>query len=274
MKKLKSKIIKNFLKNKISIKEITLASFFMVLIIISKLDIFTINLGIMRIGLSYIFLISVGIISRFAIGIITVILGDTFGILINGNIGLWHYSYFLIPIAIFLICYFLKFIFKIKNPKIIVLANLIIFTIMFVVLFVVMVLENDFIKKSNNPETNIDFTNKILKILVWVMFCLILIGSFVVSFLYLKYKSNKLKDYLVINIIVSIIIIVMIWFYGPLAQILWLSDQYGKNYWNSYAIFQIPRIIKTPVILPIYNFIIVSIYKIYKQIKSVHYYTW
>ena len=259
---------------KITITELTTAAFLLVLIILSKQSFFNINFGVMRIGVSYSFLIATGIILNLMLGLFIAVIGDTLALVIGGTIGLWHYSYFLIPIFIILITNSLKFLFKINNPKALILINTTFFVLIAITIFSLLILKNDFVKKSRNNELAIDLTNLATKIMMWLIYSLMLLYSTIITILYWQKGTEKMKYYVVINIIVTTIIVIVIWFYGPFANILWISDQFGKDYWSSYSLYQIPRILKTPINLVLYNFIVTAIFKIHKIVLGNKASTW
>ena len=260
LKKTKENLINNF---HLKPYEIAFASVFIALWLVSS-RFLTINLTIMRIGITYVWMILISLTTRPILGIFTLIIGDTLSLFLSGNIGYWMPTYFVIPIIIYFICYLFKKLAFQRGDKtwwIIIIASLI-----FVVLttFFVFLFNQNFIKISRDLDTNINFSSLISRIIIWTILSLmVLFEFFLLIFYYFKRKDN-IKVFLNIYALVSVVIVICIWVMGPINQVLFLNRFSTKktNNWNAYSIFLIPRILKTIVILPLYTSIIFPIYKV------------
>ena len=260
------KWIKSNLRLKVS--EIALSGIFIALWLVSR-RFLSINLGIMTIGITYVWMILISLTTRPILGIFTLLIGDTLSLLITGSIARWMLIYAVIPLIIYLITYcFKKFIFNSKE-KTWWITILLSTAIIFLTTFFVSLLNQDFVKRPKfNPDIDIDFSSFVSEITIWTVFAVMAFSQIVLLIIYYLKRNKKIKLFLSVYSLVSLTIVITIWLIGPIANILYLNRFSDKNtnYWNSYNIFLIARILKTIVILPFYTIVIFPIYQVSKII--------
>lgn len=293
MKKIKinKEALKECLKRnfKFSIYEIALAGIFVALWAISALPVFSINFGFMRMGITYVWPILLGLTAKPVMAVLCAVLGDSLALLSSGTgFAQWMPEYAIIPIMIVAISWAFRKVIYAKSEitwlSVVMFANA---TVLLGTL-ITMIVENDFVKVSKNPESAFQFTGDIAKIIVWTMYGIMMVTTATLLALYFLIKKGKaiklpvirkingsikvvLKEFQldsrILRQVISfyslsmIIIVVTIWIWGPFAQIRYLEVYMKTDAYKKYDLFLIPRILKTPISLVLYTVIIVPIYK-------------
>lgn len=276
-----------------SIYEIAFSGLFVAMWVVSALPIFSINFGFMKMGITYVWPILLGLSTKPLIAFVCSIIGDNLALLSSGTgFAQWMIEYAIISPFIVLICLLFKKLIKSNKQRdwliVVVVANVVVL----IGTLCTMIIENSFTKVSRNPESAFDFKSGVAKILVWSVYSFMLITSITLMFLYLLACKNKplrvnyisfvnkkisirhklitldakkIKEIISFYSLSMIVIVVTIWIWGPFAQIRYLNV-YGKipnqHSYKEYDLFLIPRILKTPISLLLYTVIIIPIYKV------------
>ncbi|CAL59164.1 hypothetical protein MBOVJF4428_00153 [Mycoplasmopsis agalactiae] len=202
------------------------------------------------------------------------VIADVLALLLTGRIGLWYWTYQLVPaiIAFLSAIYFALF-------KSSVIARLIIpFVVIISAMATMIYIYTQNIVKLEDGSTGISFANyekKIKDKTIEYPYLLTLIGIIIylslslvtvitlVSF-YLKSKNPKFLDYLLIFSIVTFIQVIYRWIFGPILYIQYRNYIDNKNwgYADKYVTFAIPIIVKSMVNIPIYTFVLSAIYPV------------
>lgn len=269
-------LVKNF---KFSIYEIAWAGIFVALWAVSALPVFSINFGFMRMGITYVWPILLGLTSKPAMAILCAIIGDNMALLSSGTgFGQWMPEYAVIPIMIVTIVLLFKKLIWHKSEMgwwiMIAFANI----IFLLGTLITMIVQSDFQYSSKfNSDRVFDFRTDTAKAVVWVMYALVTLVQLVLLILYVFIKYEKvrvkrlqfvnaknIKDFISFYALSMIVIVITIWLWGPFAQIRYLNV-YGKvpnsHSYKEYDLFLIPRILKTPISLTLYTIFIIPIYK-------------
>lgn len=260
--------IKNWLSNQFtfSIQEISFAGIFTALWIISSKFI-VIDFGIMKAGIIYVWAILLGLTTKPVLGVVTAIIADTISTAIGIGLGGWMWEYAIIYPLIVVFTSLFKHAFKIKNKYVWWLLVAIINTIAIIGALVIAIYKNDFVSSSRNADTALDFTKTTTKVAIWV--CMGIMFIFFTVLVVMVIKDNKYKNYLTIYSLVAATIVLFIWVWGPISQIRYLQRLNAtKDYWAAYDTYLFGRVLKTPVILPLYTIIITSVYIAYNQIQT------
>lgn len=260
--------VTSFLKKQftISISEITLLSIFIALWIVSS-RFLTIDLGFMRVGIVYVWPITIGLLFKPFVGVLGAIIADTISTLIsNGGIGMWMWQYAIIYPLTVLIVWGLKTLLK-KENKWWWLISLISTLLVVIGSAVVIALNQTFVKGGSNSDSFIDMTKGIALPLIWSSLGIFVLYQIVIWVLYYFKRSEKIKNIIIISSIIIVIIILTIWIWGPIAQIEYVArfvsnDHDRSKYYSMYDVYLIPRIIKTPFIAPLYTALIIPINRV------------
>lgn len=281
---------------KFSIYEIAWAGIFVAMWAVSALPVFSINFGFMRMGITYVWPILLGLTAKPVMAILCSILGDSLALLSSGSgFAQWMPEYAIIPIMIVVIAWSFKKVIITKNEmtwlSVVLFANI---TVLLGTL-VTMIVENDFVKVSKNPESAFQFTGDTAKIIVWTMYGIMMLATSILLTLYFLAKHDRVikipvirkingsirmilrefkLDEITLRQVISfyslsmIIIVITIWIWGPFAQIRYLEVYANTNTYKKYDLFLIPRILKTPVSLVLYTIIIIPIYKTHELVAK------
>ncbi|ENY69799.1 ECF transporter S component [Mycoplasmopsis arginini] len=207
-------------------------------------------------------------------GAIIGILCDTLNQVIFG-ISTWMPEYALIPVLIaFLSGFFINSLTKSSDKKtwIIGFIFLAIITIIFIVILAreynSLPLSETSIKRKKKYSLQAVIGISTFGIsLTWIL-------SIIFLTLYIKTKSIKTKysSYLLFNIFITVFAIIVItrWLWGPFAYINY-HNRFRSGTWKYneyYFFFMVPIIFKSLIEIPIYTFLIFSIYPIIRIIKN------
>lgn len=268
----REKIVSGF-KNQFtfSVQEIAFAGIFVALWIVSSKFI-TIDFGVMRAGLVYVWAILIGLITKPFAGVITAIIADTISLAISKDgMGAWMWEYAIIYPLITLFASAFKHTFKIKNKYVWWSTMVLINIIAMIGAFAIALHKAEFKYVSKNqPDAALDFTQSSTKIAIWI--CMGIMFAFFIALGVVAFKFEKYKNYLAIFTLVAATIVLFIWVWGPIAQVRYLeryvAPKSGKDYWKLYDIYLFGRVLKTPVILPLYTAIIGATYFAYQQVEK------
>lgn len=262
--------IKSLIKNQFtfSIQEIALAGIFTALWIISA-KFLNINFGFMQAGITYVWAILIGLTTKPLLGFVVAVIADTISLAIGPyGITFWMWEYAIIYPAIVLFASGFKHVLKLKN-KYVWWTMMIVVNLTAITVAIIYAINNgNFVYKAKSTnEAEFDFTKLAAKITIWVCVS-IMIAMFALLVLLAIWK-RKYATYLGIYTLVSIVIMVSIWIWGPIAQI-----RFNEKFYHSttardkYDLFLIGRIFKTPIILPLYTTIAGSGFFAYTQIQK------
>lgn len=254
---------------KFSIQEIAFAGIIVGLWVISDKFI-TIDFGIMKAGIIYVWAILLGLTTKPVLGVVTAIIADTIKTAAWVGMGMWMWEYAIIYPLITLCASLFKHTFKLKNKYIWWSIMLTINAAAIVGAISFAIAKNDFYK-GGTSEAAFDFTTTASKAIVWT--CAGIMVAFFATLSILALKNEKFKVYLGIYSLVALTTIFAIWVWGPVAQIKYLIRLYGNqkdgsSYWNLYHLYLTARVLKTPVILPLYTAIIGATYFAYQQVEK------
>lgn len=264
-------VLKNKLSNfvnkqfSLSVFEIALSGLFVALWIVAG-KVIKIDIGFMRIGILYALVIAIGLIFKPLLALIITILADTLLQMING-LGTWMFEYAIIYPLMALLVSFLKKIARSKKDLTWAIFAFVIMFVAIVITFVISIIYRNFASKSQNEETFFMFNSTFVQVLLWVFTTIIMLVFIFMIVRYFKTKKTQLKIYISILVISTLMIIIFVWLWGPIAQIRFLERHQGKNAQELYAnyyLFLVPRILKTAIILPIYVVIAGNIYWAYQ----------
>lgn len=252
-----------------SIQEIAFAGIISGLWIISD-KFLTIDFGIMKAGIVYVWAILLGLTTKPTLGVLTAVISDTLTTLIWKGMETWMWEYAIIYPLIVLTTSFFKYSFRIKNKCVWWSTMALINSVAIIGAVFIAIYKNDFIK-TGSSEAAFDFTTKASKIIVWS--CVTIMILFFVALSFVAYKFEKYKNYLGIYSLAALTIVLFIWVWGPIAQIRYLTRLYGsqksgESYWKLYDVYFIARVLKTPIVLPIYTVIISSVYIAYNEVQK------
>ncbi|WP_029513831.1 ECF transporter S component [Mycoplasmopsis primatum] len=208
-------------------------------------------------------------------------LADTLSLLISGLIGTWFWLYAIWPpIIAFISSLYFTFFKATKYAKIIVPFIVIISAI---TVMIVIYSQNVYqttdgkiginLQKYNakkDKKINIPEFATIIGMVIYL--ALALMSTITISIFYLKNKSPKLLDYLLILSITTFVIVFYRWIFGPIVYIKYMNYLQNKNWTISdkYAVFAIPIVVKSMITLPVYVIILTSIYPVINILKDKH----
>ncbi|MBT1315518.1 ECF transporter S component [Mycoplasmopsis bovis] len=203
------------------------------------------------------------------------IIADVLSLLLTGRIGLWYWTYQLVPgiIAFLSAIYFALF-------KSSVIARIVIpFVVIFSAMAIMIYIYTQRVVKLPNGDTGISFSNSIkprpldretkypylislIGMIIYLFFSLITVVA-IISF-YVKSKNPKFLDYLLIFSIVTFIQVVYRWIFGPILYIQYRNYIDNKNwsYADKYLTFAIPIVVKSMINIPIYTVVLSAIYPV------------
>lgn len=250
---------------KLSILDIALCGIFVGLWIVSSKFI-GINLGFMRLGIIYVWVIIIGLIFTPWLSFLIAVIADNLTLIING-FGFWMWEYAIIYPLMALLVSLLKNIFKSKNDLI--WASFVTLIMIFIIIFtlVISIIYRNFANKSTDGFI---FNSWFVYVLIWMFIGILWISFLIMMIKYFRHKNPRLKINISIFAIIALVIIIFVWIWGPIAQIRYLALHIGKSYLellNNYDLYLIPRILKTPIILPVYFIIVSSIYYAYNLLN-------
>ncbi|WP_036435986.1 ECF transporter S component [Mycoplasmopsis felifaucium] len=214
-------------------------------------------------------------------GALLALIADTLSLLILGNIGTWYYLYAIWPpiIAFISAWYFALFksskIFKIILPIIVIIASATIMTFVFAK-YVTRTETGHIAIGVKMSKSNIAYWESIPWIMVvlglsfYLLAMLIAIIFVVIS--YVKGKNEKLLDYLLILGLITLIISIYKWIFGPIIFVKYLSYINKKTYIlkERYLLYFVPIVIKSMFNIPFYTLILGSLYSIINYVLEKH----
>ena len=255
---------------RISIYEIVLAGIFVGLFIISGLFINIKIQGVMNVGITFIFLIIFGLIFGPIKGVFIALIADTITLSLGKyGIGAWMWEYEIITVGIPIMVWLFKHMFNAKQKNwwiSMVVVNVI--AIIGILAVIIISYDNPLIHKASKKTLKFDTNTQIMIYIVSGLFAIIQLGMFV---LYGFKRNDQLKLLISITTLVTMIIIVWIWIWGPIAYVRFLQrlsnqghSRYPTSHYTYERYYQIAlwaRILKTPIIIPIYVTILIPLYK-------------
>lgn len=262
--------IKRFLQNNaFTTFDIAIAGMIIAIWVISSRFI-TINLGFMRFGITYAFAILVGLIFKPLQGILISIISDTISLFFTAGIAFWVFEYAIIYPGIVIITTILKKFMFSSNKKIFLLSTISIQMITLLISITFSIIYSTFIRKSSSSDNFFDYTTITSKVLMWIVISVQVIFIFIMSYLYFYKNNNNLKNTIALTNITFVIIVIFIWIWGPIANIRFLIMHMGKNndLWNSFDLYLIPRILKTPISASVYVMIVAPLWKSIEIVKK------
>ncbi|TCG10803.1 hypothetical protein [Mycoplasma todarodis] len=245
---------------KLTIYEIALAGLLLGMHMIS-FKFITINFsGLMRVGVTFVFMMLYGLIFGPIKGSFIAIIADNFTLLIGVGFGRWMWEYAIIPIGIVLMTCSFKHLFKTDGW--LWWVTMIMLNVFTALAIVATVSVNHHFVFRRQMDQAIDYAIYSMSG-VFIVIQIALFTTFKIT------KNNDIKQILSIGTLVFLIIVIWIWIWGPIAYIHYLQ-RFGRHkatpgYYSYNAFYKtalIPRILKTPIIAPIYTAILVPAYKV------------
>ncbi|MCP4336736.1 MAG: ECF transporter S component [Mycoplasma sp.] len=251
---------------KIDIQDITLSGVLIGLYLISGKFIELNFQGIMHVGITFVFLIMFGIFFGPIKGVFFSLIADTFKMLITTGVGQWMWEYELITIGIPLMSWAFKFLFNVDSKRWwgwMLVINLI--TLLGIVLVSIISFNNPLLNKASNHS--FDFNDSTM-ILIYSMSSVLTVIQISFFYLYKRNNNNSLKLIISIQTLVMMIVVIWIWIWGPIAYVRFLK-RFGHNagkinyytYEKYYKVSLWARILKTPIIIPLYTTLLIPLYK-------------
>ncbi|CAM9105816.1 ECF transporter S component [Mycoplasma marinum] len=266
-KSFKDRIKDNF---KITIHEIVLAGILIGLFIISGLFISIKLQGIMDIGITFVFLIMFGLIFGPIKGVFFALIADTITLALGTyGIGAWMWEYEIMTVGIPLMAWAFKYLFTIKQ-KYWWISMVAINSITIIGIFIVILISsnNPLLQTASRRNYNFDGNTQIM---IYCMAGFLFLIELIMFIVYGFKKNDNLKLVISITTLVAMIIIIWIWIWGPIAYVRFLqrlaNQGYSKysidhyTYEKYYKIALWARVLKTPIITPIYVAILIPLYK-------------
>lgn len=256
--------IKNWIASqfKFTIREISFAGIFVGLYTLFNMSFMKINFGVMQAGIEYVWLILMGLTNRkLFIAILSAIVADTLSTVING-IGMWAWQYAIIAPSVALIAFVFKYYLRLKNNYLWWSLNIFVSILIALSPFILIFVYNHNEAKYKSITIDSDVT----KAIIWAMMSLLAVSIVSLNVWYIIKKTENTRKIISIVIMISIIIIVSIWIWGPIAYMVY-ANRIGSSI-KSYDVYLVPRILKTPIILPLYSLITIPIYKAWETIDK------
>ncbi len=262
---------KNFVRKYlyITVQEAALAGILIALYLISdKFISFNIK-GIMHVGITFVFSIMFGLLFGPFKGMFVALIADTIKLLLITGIHKWMWEYEIISMGIPLMAWGFKYLFEAKEKHwwiIMIIINLISFV---AVIAVVALSDNGGelrAKASKIGKRSFDFSNGTM-IMIYIITSFFYVLELLFMIKYKQKKDENVKLMLSMGALVTMIVIVWIWVWGPVAYVRYLDRLYGHKHPGRYtyeAYYKIglwARILKTPIIVPLYTIILVPLYK-------------
>ncbi|MBZ4203763.1 hypothetical protein [Mycoplasma tauri] len=122
--------------------------------------------------------------------------------------------------------------------------------------------------KSSKPKTiSLPWAITLAGVLIYSLG--ILVTFIIVVALYIKNKNQKYLDFILIIGIMTFIIILYRWIFGPIVYIKWAQHVQGKKWTvnDRYVFFAIPIIVNSMFTLPVYILVLSSLYPVIKMLK-------
>ncbi len=253
-----------------SIQEIVLSGIFVGIFIISGLFINIKIQGVMNVGITFVFLIIFGLILGPIKGVFIALIADTITLALGQyGISAWMWEYEVITVGIPIMAWAFKHMFNVRQKRwwiSMVLINFIAILGIFIV--IIISYNNPLIHSVSHKTFKFDTSTQIMIYTIAVIFSLIQIGMFA---LYWFKRKENIKLIISITTLVTTAIIVWVWVWGPIAYIRFLqrlSNQGHSHYPTShytyeryYQIALWARVLKTPIVVPIYVAILIPLYK-------------
>lgn len=262
--------IKQFIKSQsFTTFDIAIAAIIVAVWIISA-RFLTLNFGFMKIGVTYSIAILVGLVFKPLQGILISVISDFLSLIVTAGIAFWTVEYAIICPGIVLLTVLLKRALFTTKEKTFIISSLIIQSVTLTVSIAFSIVYNSFMRASSSSDNFLDFTSLSAKIMIWIVLSLQLIYISVLYYLYFTKRSKEVRNKIALVSIVSMIIILFIWIWGPIANIRYLIFHLGKNksLWKTYDLYLIPRILKTPISLMLYVSIITPMWKAINIVKK------
>ncbi len=254
---------------RINIQEAALAGILIALYLISdKFISFNVK-GIMHIGITFIFSIMFGLLFGPFKGMFVALIADTIKLLLITGIYKWMWEYELISIGVPLMAWGFKHLFKAKEKHwwaIMLAINL----ISLLAIIAIMALSHNGgelrLKAKEIGRRRFNFSSGTM-IMIYVITSLFYLVEFTLMVIYKKRKKDGIKLILSMGALVTMTIVVWVWIWGPVAYVRYLERLYGQKHPGKYTYevyYKIglwARILKTPIIVPLYTLILVPLYK-------------
>ncbi len=253
----------------ISIHEATLAGILIALYLISDKFISLNIKGIMHVGITLVFSIMFGLLFGPFKGLFVALIADTVKLLLITGIYKWMWEYEMISIGVPLTAWGFKHLFKAKEKHwwaIMMAINL----ISLMAIITVIVLSHNGgelrLKAGKIGRKSFNFSSGTM-IMIYIITSLFYILELSLMIIYKKRKNNNIKLIISMGALVTMVVIVWVWIWGPIAYVRFLERLYGHKhpgrytYEVYYKIGLWARILKTPIIVPLYTAILVPLYK-------------
>lgn len=231
------------------------------LIIITFLTKYT-ALKVINLNFEYLFYILLGFFVSLFPALVVALIGDTITLFISGNIGFWHPVYAITPLLITAMSFFyFNVLRKLDHYKLLV-PNIFI-TVTNIILIIICFWQIN--SAINADYLKIGRVFGFTKISIGVIYALI--GLMVIfqwicaitTIISIVKKNQKLAQFSIAFGIVSIILVIFRWFYGPYAYFVFL--QYinyspNRNLSEFYPIWMAAFALKSLISIPIYTLIL------------------
>lgn len=249
----------------LTISEITLLGIFIVLWMVCNTFVkIPVPWGFLTI--TYCFPILFGLIFKPFPGVIGAVIADTLSMAVApAGFSQWMWEYAIIYPSIVLIISSLKVLLKKDNKNIWWIISLITTITVISSAVIVFSLNTQFRPRGGAKGDIFDLTKSILFPLSIIAMSLFIIYEIVIWILYLRRKSEKIREIIIISSMVMLVLALIVWLWGPFAfmeyRIAWLHADRDATY-SQYSFYVIPRIIETSILAPLYTSIVIPIYRL------------
>ncbi|VEU58268.1 Uncharacterised protein [Mycoplasmopsis gallinacea] len=222
-------------------------------------------LGKIGLNFEYIFYIIFAFFFRYFKGAFLAFIGDFISLMFQGaGIASWHWVYAIVPVLIVIVSSLFFDLVRINKKHALILGNIFVIASFSAIITVVF---KQIAKKGGSPLKissifsfkTIDVTTLYILIALAIV---IVIGTIFVSIYSIWKNKPRLSYFAIAFIIVTIVVVIGRWLWGPYAYIqykqFWLKDPL-INLWDRYVTIMLPIIIKGLIVIPIYSIILGSL---------------
>lgn len=247
---------------KFRIIDLNISAFLVALLIILTFLTKYTALKIINLNFEYLFYILLGFFVSLFPALIVALIGDTVSLFISGNIGFWHPVYAVVPLLITTISFFyFNVLRKLDRHKLLVPNIFITITNFSLILICYWQINNAIDSDYLRIGRVFGFTKISISLiygLIWLMIAFQII-CMITSIISIVKKNHKLSQFSIAFGIVSIIIVIFRWFYGPYAYFVFL--QYvnyspSREIASFYPIWMAAFALKSLISIPIYTAIL------------------
>ncbi|WP_127942599.1 hypothetical protein [Mycoplasma sp. ATU-Cv-703] len=252
--------------------ELALAAVFVALWVFSYKFI-SVNLRFMRFGIVYAWVITIGLIFRPLLAVKIALIADHLCLLVGGGLGRWMLEYALIYPTMVLLVGFLKRCLNTQHQRWW-LAG-VVFSVMstLISVLITMALYRGFVSQSKNGDQAFLFNSLGVYVLMWSV-CAFLAFAFGLMLLkYLKSRHQRLQEAISVVVVVTLVVVIYVWLWGPIAQIRYLVQRVGYSpheLFAKYDFYLVPRILKTPIIVPLYSLIVYALQRVFPHVNRAY----